>query len=106
MIQRANILTGFFIATALLFVVAIPAAALRPVWPPGRADTQYAVVAQCDDPTCNTTWTIIRAANVVWVSRRTRLPVRTVRPVCPTCKGWGSVLSITEIEPDTLDVDH
>lgn len=67
-------------------------AAIRPVWPPGR-NTLYAVHCICTVEDVTTTWVEQRGSNVVWLGRRTRLPERTVRPICPL-GGWAEVTKI------------
>ncbi len=76
----------------LVLIAANSLAAIRPVWPPGR-DTLYAVHCVCTVEEVTTSWVEQRSSKVVWLGRRTRMPERTVRPVCPL-GGWAEVTKI------------
>lgn len=94
--------TLVLLAIIALVAATVCAAATRPVWPPGREHT-YQVEARCLDPLCATVWYQQRGSDTVWLDRKTRLPERTIRPVCPVCKKWGEVLGITRLYGDEID---
>ncbi len=77
----------------LVLIAANICAAIRPVWPPGR-DTQYAVHCTCSDDWGTTNWVEQRSSKVVWLGRRSRMPERTTRPVCPLDNSWAEVTKI------------